>query len=252
MMLTAGRARRARAALVGLCVSAALPLAILAGGASLHAKAAGEEAPSAVAVISLPLNEGSGTVASDASGNGNTGTLQNGPAWTAGKSGSALSFDGVNDTVYIANSTSLNAVSSGVTVAAWVYRSSKQAGGVSVVSREFGNTYHEHYYLGFEDGKYRWFVNTTSGYSDYLIGGPSPQGQWIHMVGTYDSTDVKLYVNGLLQFSTPHSGTFSTDFTGLTIGASHNDASHAPIEAFNGKVDEVNIFAQALTAQEVL
>ena len=252
MMLTAGRARRARAALVGLCVSAALPLAILAGGTSLHAKAAGAEAPSAVAVISLPLNEGSGTVASDASGNGNTGTLQNGPAWTAGKSGSALSFDGVNDTVYIANSTSLNAVSSGVTVAAWVYRSSTQAGGVSVVSREFGNTYYEHYYLGFEDGKYRWFVNTTSGYSDYLIGGPSPQGQWIHMVGTYDGTDVKLYVNGVLQFSTPHSGTFSTDFTGLTIGASHNDGSHAPIEAFNGKVDEVNIFAQALTAQEVL
>ena len=163
-----------------------------------------------------------------------------------------MSFDGVNDTVYIANSTSLNAVSNGVTVAAWVNRSSTQAGGVSVVSREFGNTYYEHYYLGFEDGKYRWFVNTTSGYSDYLIGGPSPQGQWIHMVGTYDGTDVKLYVNGVLQFSTPHSGTFSTDFTGLTIGASHNDGSHAPIEAFNGKVDEVNIFAQALTEQEVL
>ena len=163
-----------------------------------------------------------------------------------------MSFDGVNDTVYIANSTSLNAVSSGVTVAAWVYRSSTQTGGVSVVSREFGNTYYEHYYLGFEDGRYRWFVNTTSGYSDYLIGGPSPQGQWIQIVGTYDGTDVKLYVNGLLQFSTPHSGTFSTDFTGLTIGASHNDGSHAPIEAFNGKVDEVNIFAQALTAQEVL
>src|SRR6476659_1797982 len=251
-MLTAGRAHRARAALVGLCVSASLPLASLAGGTSLHAKAAGAEAPSAVAVISLPLNEGSGTVAGDASGNGNTGTLQNGPTWTAGKSGSALSFDGVNDTVYIANSTSLNAVSNGVTVAAWVNRSSTQAGGVSVVSREFGNTYYEHYYLGFEDGKYRWFVNTTSGYSDYLIGGPSPQGQWIHMVGTYDGTDVKLYVNGVLQFSTPHSGTFSTDFTGLTIGASHNDGSHAPIEAFNGKVDEVNIFAQALTAQEVL
>ena len=123
---------------------------------------------------------------------------------------------------------------------------------MSQSSHENSATYYEHYYLGFEDGKYRWFVNTTSGYSDYLIGGPSPQGQWIHMVGTYDGADVKLYVNGVLQFSTPHSGTFSTDFTGLTIGASHNDDSHAPIEAFNGKVDEVNIFAQALTAQEVL
>src|SRR4051794_17526421 len=174
MTLTAGRARGARAALVGLCVSVAIPLLMLAGGASLYAKKAGADAPLASAVLSLPLNENSGTVANDASGNGNTGTLQNGPTWTVGKSGSALSFDGVNDTVYIANATSLNAVSTGVTVAAWVYRSSTQAGGVSVVSREFGNTYYEHYYLGFEDGKYRWFVNTTSGYSDYLIGGPSP------------------------------------------------------------------------------
>ena len=139
MKLTAGRVRGARTAVVGLCVSVALLLAILSGGASLHATDAGAEAPPAGAVISLPFNEGSGTVANDASGNGNTGTLQNGPTWTAGKSGSALSFDGVNDTVYIANSTSLNAVSSGVTVAAWVYRSSTQAGGVSVVSREFGN-----------------------------------------------------------------------------------------------------------------
>src|SRR4029453_9516283 len=70
--------------------------------------------------------------------------------------------------------------------------------------------------------------------------------------GTYDGSDVKLYANGVLQFSTPHSGTLSGDVTGISVGASHNDATHTPIEAFNGKVDEVNIYGQALTAAEVL
>ena len=38
-----------------------------------------------------------GTVAYDSSGNGNDGNLINGPTWTDGKIGNALSFDGVND-----------------------------------------------------------------------------------------------------------------------------------------------------------
>src|SRR3989338_5884576 len=44
------------------------------------------------------FDEGSGTTAGDSSGNGNNGTLVNGPTWTAGKVGSqAISFDGSND-----------------------------------------------------------------------------------------------------------------------------------------------------------
>src|SRR3989344_20842 len=45
-----------------------------------------------------PLNEGSGTTASDATGNGNTATLS-GPFWTTGQISGALSFDGSNDTL---------------------------------------------------------------------------------------------------------------------------------------------------------
>ena len=41
---------------------------------------------------------------SDASGNGNTGTLRNGVTWAAGRYGNGLQFDGVNDDVQIASS----------------------------------------------------------------------------------------------------------------------------------------------------
>src|SRR3989344_3616023 len=40
------------------------------------------------------MNEGTGTVAGDGSGNGNRGTLTGGPTWVDGKRGKALSFDG--------------------------------------------------------------------------------------------------------------------------------------------------------------
>ena len=256
MPLSVVRARRARRALAGFAALSAglglLPLSLpymrqsapLPIVESLEARAAGP-------VISLPFNEGSGTTVSDATGNGNTGTLTNGPAWTTGKTGSALSFDGSNDSVYVAKSSSLNIATTGLTVSAWVYRNANQQGFVSVLSRQQGTSYYERFYLGFENGNYRWLVNTTSGYSDLTVGGAAPLGQWLHLVGTFDGTDVKLYVNGALQFSSPHSGTLPTDTSGLTIGANYNDAAHTAQEVFNGKIDEVNVYGQALTSQDV-
>jgi len=47
------------------------------------------------------FDEGSGTTAGDSSGNGNDGTLVNGPTWVSGRHGMALSFDGVDDYVEI-------------------------------------------------------------------------------------------------------------------------------------------------------
>ena len=202
-------------------------------------------------ILSLPMNEGTGTTTADASGNGSNGVLQNGSTWTTGKFGTGVKFDGSNDVVYVSSPTALNTVKTGVTVSAWVYRNANQSGDVSVVSREVGKTWYEHYYLGFKDGKSQWYVNTSSGYSNMGLGATAPVGQWTHVVGTYDGSTVRFYVNGVQQYSTPHSGTFATDTTGLTIGANHNGANHAAEEAFNGNIDEVNVYAYALSAQEV-
>ena len=65
------------------------------------------------------FDEGSGTSVADSSGNGNTGTLVNGPLWTAGRVGNALFFDGIDDNVTVPDSTSLD-LSSSFTLSAWV------------------------------------------------------------------------------------------------------------------------------------
>ena len=58
----------------------------------------------------------SGTTWSDLSGNGNTGTLTNGPTFNSANGGSIV-FDGVDDYVNVANASSLN--SSAQTISVW-------------------------------------------------------------------------------------------------------------------------------------
>ena len=61
-------------------------------------------------VAAYGFDAGSGSAAADSSGRGNVGTLS-GAAWSAaGRFGSALSFDGVNDWVTVADSDSLGSV----------------------------------------------------------------------------------------------------------------------------------------------
>ena len=85
-------------------------------------------------VAAYGLNAGSGSSVVDASGRGNAGVVS-GAVWSAsGRFGSALSFDGVNDWVTVADSASLD-LSSGMTVEAWV-RPSKAGGWRTVVFKE--------------------------------------------------------------------------------------------------------------------
>src|SRR5207244_645552 len=70
-------------------------------------------------VASWKLDESSGSVAADASGNGNTATLGAGSAWAPGVTGGAIQLDGVSGQLSVADSPSLNP-SGAFSVAAWV------------------------------------------------------------------------------------------------------------------------------------
>ncbi len=67
------------------------------------------------------LDEGTGLSALDSSGNGNTGTLTNGPTWTTGKVGNAINFDGSNDYVDLGKPAIFDGLTE-MTVTAWVRR----------------------------------------------------------------------------------------------------------------------------------
>src|SRR5262249_18257092 len=70
----------------------------------------------------IGFNEASGTTAADASGGGHTATLVNGPTRVAGQYGMGVSFDGVDDSVTVANPSTLNLGTGDFTVMAWIKR----------------------------------------------------------------------------------------------------------------------------------
>ena len=86
-------------------------------------------------VAGYAFNESAGTTASDASGHGLTGTLVNGPTFTAaGKYGNAVALDGVNDYVNLGNPTALQMTGS-MTVSAWINSSSFPVDDAAIVSK---------------------------------------------------------------------------------------------------------------------
>ena len=103
-------------------------------------QAASADPPALVAAYGF--DEGSGTTVTDASGNGNNGTVANATWSTAGKFGGALSFNGTSSVVTVPNSASLQ-LSSGMTLEAWVDPSTVNANWRDVIYKANDNFYLE-------------------------------------------------------------------------------------------------------------
>ena len=90
----------------------------------------------------------------------------------------------------------------------------------------------------------------NSGYVNFL-GKSIPtvrvdDNQWHHVVGTYDGTNVKVFLDGIEYVNSP--ATFNTVGNSFTIG--RNVAGG--FENFEGNVDEIAIWDRVLSAEEVL
>jgi PKD repeat protein len=228
--------------------TAAHTITVPAAATSFTATFAGTAAPALT--LRLPFDEASGTVAADTSGLGNNGTLVNNPTRVTGMVGSrALSFNGTNSYVRVNGTASLNVPRNAITVAAWVFRTANQTGWRSIVSRQQGTGTSEHFTLAFNNNSYRWLVKTQT--SSAQLGGAAPVGQWIHLAGTYDGAAVKLYVNGVQQFTTPLTGTIAGSTNPLIIAGNINAGGAAPSELFNGRIDEVRVYDRALSTAEI-
>ncbi|WP_204787627.1 LamG-like jellyroll fold domain-containing protein [Paenibacillus oryzisoli] len=194
------------------------------------------------------LDETSGTVASDSSGNHLNGTLINGPVWTTGKIGNSLDFDGVNDEIDLGTPTALQ-FTGAVSAAAWIYVDSFSGDG-RIISKEYGANSRS-WSLNVKSGGKGVFQIATGSNSSITVETAStlPVGQWVHLAGVYEpGVALRLYVNGILSNSNLSS----------IPSTQYNNTSHVFIgrrpdfsNAFNGKIDEVYVFGNALTGTDI-
>ncbi len=178
----------------------------------------------------------------------NNCTLMNGTGFTSdGAAGSAFSFDGVDDYVYCGVSDSL-AVPSQITMEAWFRIPDylpDYAHRMILQNRNSAN------YLSLVWSRPMMSLR-IDGLQRTVYSNFTPElNVWNHVVGTYDGSMLRIYVNGVLRNT---AGPFSGPITywGSSSYGTYIGQNYAGNYLFNGDLDEIAIYNRALSGAEVL
>jgi hypothetical protein len=188
---------------------------------------------------------GSGTTWYDLSGNNNNGTLQNGTALNSSNVGS-FSFDNSNDYVSIPYNSIFN-VTTQLTIEAlvrfsgnsddFIFEKANVNTQYSLFSHSSDIVFRTHHSNGLH----------TQNPQKSSVG--VVNGQWHHIVGSWDGSVKRIYVDGVLKNSVSRSGNLATRTTGSSIGRFGGTSSGY---FFGGNIAKVSIYSKGLSASEVL
>jgi hypothetical protein len=197
-------------------------------------------------VAAYGFEEASGATVIDSSRYANAGTISGAARTASGRYGRALAFDGVNDIVTIADSSSLD-LATGMSLQAWVYPTALASVRSVVMKEGSGGRAYALYGNDTASRPAAYAATSSSPASD----GPSgtaqlPLNTWSHVAATYDGTNLRLYVNGSLVGTRAVSGQVMATANPLRIGGNTIWG-----EYFAGRIDEVRIYNRPLAATEI-
>jgi len=193
------------------------------------------------------LDDGSGNIAIDSSGNGHNGTLAGDASWADGITGGALAFDGDGDYVDIGKDPSFD-ITNQITVSAWIKVSAFDRDWQAIVAKG--------------DRAWRLQRNWDKSTLEFACSGlvvPGTDwgqiygttdvndGHWHHVAGVYDEEKLCLYVDGKLDASAEAPGNIRVNEEPVYIGGN----SQMPNRFWNGLIDDVRIYSYALSAGEI-
>ncbi|MFB2804482.1 LamG-like jellyroll fold domain-containing protein [Microcystis sp. BLCC-F209] len=205
------------------------------------------------------FEETSGHIINDLTANSNHGMLINGVQRTVENTNqvkyqpsNALYFDGINDSVKVPNSSSLNLVNQW-TLEAWIFRNT--TGRIDPIIEKYN------WQAGF--GGFNLRVTDTNKLSSTVVNGVNFNAvesnitinsqQWYHVSATFDGSQktLKLYVNGVLVgVNTDVTITPISSNVSLKIGERGDDLQPR-YWYFNGQIDDVRVWNVARTQAEI-
>lgn len=186
---------------------------------------------------------GAGTIWTDLSGNGNNGTLTNGPTFS-GANGGSIVFDGVDDFTSLSGTINLGST---FTILSWV-KLSTLAGGEYIVYGTDANGADNS--LGFISNTVWLFATETADVNNFsLIGGSIASTNIWYCIGcTINGSTAKIYLNGVELNSTTRAFTIGAwNSSGNSIGRRGSLAQRY----FPGNIASVQAYNRVLSITEI-
>jgi hypothetical protein len=181
------------------------------------------------------------------------GTLFGGATYAPGKVGQAFSLNGTNAYVRVTNSAVFDPTTAG-SQDAWVKFNqlpSDAGHNMGIIGQgSFGRDFD---LWALTDNKFGFYIAAGGDASGLFATSTTviQTGVWYHVAGTWDSTGIRIYVNGVLENANTNANALNITRTPsgqpLEIG---NQAFFGPV-LFNGLIDEVEVFNRALSAAEI-
>ena len=183
---------------------------------------------------------GSGTTWTDLSGNGNNGTLTNGPTFTTSGSGGIV-FDGIDDYIAVGTNYNIPVSSSAYTINVWFKPNSFPAAGGLVGWGNYGSTNQVNAFRLASNGfRHYWWGNDLDANNVGMVA-----GSWYNAVALFDGTTRQIWLNNTVVASNNPVGKNTVGTSNLTIGKTYTS------EYLPGIIGSVQIYNVGLTSTEV-
>jgi hypothetical protein len=161
--------------------------------------------------------------------------------------GNALKFDGTADYVIVNDSPSIDTTDA-ITVSAWVKRDILGIRHDVIAKHTLSYPYNGFHLVFAPSNGVEWALTVNGSYKQ-CGGGNVTSPEWHMLAGTYNGSEMKLYIDGILTKTTAASGKISLNSNKLYIGRAA--AGFESGYFFDGTIDDVRIYNRALSADEI-